>query len=51
MVYPAGIVIDEDGFVYVCNFSSLYSKVVVFRDDTSVYLLSYLCLCNSCIFM
>ena len=30
MVYPAGIVIDEDGFVYVCNFSSLYSKVVVF---------------------
>ena len=29
MIYPAGIVIDEDGFVYVCNYS-YNSKVFVF---------------------
>ena len=30
MRLPAGIVIDEDGFVYVCNYSSSNSKIFVF---------------------
>ena len=27
---PAGVVVDEDGFVYVCNFASSSNSVVVF---------------------
>ena len=45
MVWPAGIAIDEDGFVYVCDYTSINNKVIVFWNDClllSVSVYSYL---------